>query len=199
MTALAQTPPREAQANCPEFVSGTPTPVAAESRSYSFTPPQAAVACGNISCPRSPSGGYRVITYDRRGFGRSTVDPAGPQPGTGADDLLALATHLGLDRFHLVGTAAGGIVALDFAAVVSTAAAKPRRSQQHWRGAGRGVSRAGATAEACLSSMRFLLTFASWGRRTGPPIRVAQRAGSNSSAKAGRKGHQPPRRRFVTG
>ena len=58
---------------------------------------------------------YRVITYDRRGFGRSTPDPGGPQPGTGADDLLGLIDHLGIDRFHLVGTAAGGIVALDFA------------------------------------------------------------------------------------
>ncbi len=59
--------------------------------------------------------GYRVITYDRRGFGRSTVDASGPQPGTGADDLMALVNHLGLDRVHLVGTAAGGIVSLDFA------------------------------------------------------------------------------------
>jgi pimeloyl-ACP methyl ester carboxylesterase len=61
------------------------------------------------------SAGYRVITYDRRGFGRSTVDSAGAQPGTGADDLLALVDHLRLDRFHLVGTAAGGIVSFDFA------------------------------------------------------------------------------------
>jgi pimeloyl-ACP methyl ester carboxylesterase len=64
--------------------------------------------------PAFTAGGYRVITYDRRGFGRSAVDPSGPQPGTGADDLLALVNHLGLDRVHLVGTAAGGIVALDF-------------------------------------------------------------------------------------
>ena len=59
--------------------------------------------------------GYRVITYDRRGFGRSTVDSSGPQPGTGADDLMALLNHLGIDRVHLVGTAAGGIVSFDFA------------------------------------------------------------------------------------
>jgi len=65
--------------------------------------------------PAFTSAGYRVITYDRRGFGRSTPDPGGPQPGTGADDLLGLIDHLGIDRFHLVGTAAGGIVALDFA------------------------------------------------------------------------------------
>jgi pimeloyl-ACP methyl ester carboxylesterase len=58
--------------------------------------------------------GYRVVTYDRRGYGRSTVDPAGPQPGTGADDLNALMDHLKIDRFHLVGTAAGGFVAWDY-------------------------------------------------------------------------------------
>jgi len=65
--------------------------------------------------PAFVAAGYRVIAYDRRGFGRSAVDPAGPQPGTGADDLLALVNHLRIDRFHLVGTAAGGFVAFDFA------------------------------------------------------------------------------------
>src|SRR5262245_54885199 len=58
--------------------------------------------------------GYRVITPDRPAFGRSTVDPSGPQPGTGADDLRALVDHLRIDRFHLIGTAAGGFVAWDF-------------------------------------------------------------------------------------
>lgn len=59
--------------------------------------------------------GYRVVAYDRRGFGRSAIAPAGPQPGTAAEDLLGLVNHLGVDRFHLVGTAAGGGVSLDFA------------------------------------------------------------------------------------
>ena len=65
--------------------------------------------------PAFTAAGYRVVAYDRRGFGRSVIDPAGVQPGTGADDLLALVNHLGIDRFHLVGTAAGGGIALDFA------------------------------------------------------------------------------------
>jgi pimeloyl-ACP methyl ester carboxylesterase len=59
--------------------------------------------------------GYRVIAFDRRGWGRTVVDPAGPQPGTGADDLRALLDHLKIDRAHLVSTAAGAFVALDFA------------------------------------------------------------------------------------
>lgn len=65
--------------------------------------------------PAFTAAGYRVVAYDRRGFGRSAIDRAGVQPGTGADDLLALVNYLKMDRFHLLGTAAGGGVALDFA------------------------------------------------------------------------------------
>ena len=65
--------------------------------------------------PAFKAAGYRVIAYDRRGFGRTTLDPAGPQPGTGAGDLQNLMSHLGIRRFHLVGTAAGGFVAFDYA------------------------------------------------------------------------------------
>src|SRR6266487_2155991 len=62
--------------------------------------------------PAFTGSGYRVIAYDRRGFGRSEIDSTGAQPGTGADDLLALVDYLGIDRLHLVGTAAGAFVAL---------------------------------------------------------------------------------------
>ena len=58
---------------------------------------------------------YRLIAYDRRGFGKTVIEATGPQPGSGADDLLALVNQLGIERFHLVGTAAGAFVALDFA------------------------------------------------------------------------------------
>jgi pimeloyl-ACP methyl ester carboxylesterase len=61
--------------------------------------------------------GYRVIAFDRRGWGRSLADPAtGPQPGSVAGDLDALADHLKLGSFHLVGVAGGGFIALDYAA-----------------------------------------------------------------------------------
>ena len=65
--------------------------------------------------PAFTAAGYRVVAFDRRGWGRTVVDPAGPQPGTGADDLLGLLDHLGIERVHMVGTAAGAFVALDFA------------------------------------------------------------------------------------
>src|SRR5262245_19665190 len=47
--------------------------------------------------------GYRCIAYDRHGR------------ASAADELEALVSQLALDRFHLVGTAAGGIVAVDYA------------------------------------------------------------------------------------
>jgi len=60
--------------------------------------------------------GYRVIAFDRRGRGRTeSVPESGPQPGSGADDLHALLDVLGIDRIHLVGTAAGAFTTLDFA------------------------------------------------------------------------------------
>jgi pimeloyl-ACP methyl ester carboxylesterase len=65
--------------------------------------------------PAFTAAGYRFIAYDRRGFGRSVIEPAGPQPGAGADDLESLRNHLGIDRFHLVGTAGGAFIALDYA------------------------------------------------------------------------------------
>jgi pimeloyl-ACP methyl ester carboxylesterase len=65
--------------------------------------------------PAFVAAGYRCIAFDRRGWGRTVVDQTGPQPGTGADDLLGLIDHLGIERVHLVSTAAGASVTLDFA------------------------------------------------------------------------------------
>jgi len=64
--------------------------------------------------PAFVKAGYRVIAFDRRGWGRTTVDANTPA-GTAADDLIALMDSLHIDRFHLVGTAAGGFVTLDAA------------------------------------------------------------------------------------
>jgi len=65
--------------------------------------------------PAFSAAGYRCITYDRRGWGRSQPVPTGDQPGTVSDDLQGLVEYLSLDRFHLVTTAAGGIGGLDYA------------------------------------------------------------------------------------
>jgi pimeloyl-ACP methyl ester carboxylesterase len=63
--------------------------------------------------PAFTAAGYRIISFDRRGWGRSMPDPAAP--GTAADDLHALIKFLNIDRFHLVGTAGGGFLAFDYA------------------------------------------------------------------------------------
>jgi pimeloyl-ACP methyl ester carboxylesterase len=65
--------------------------------------------------PAFTAAGYRCIAYDRRGWGRSRPVSTGEQPGYASDDLQGLVDHLGLDRFHLVATAAGGIGGLDYA------------------------------------------------------------------------------------
>lgn len=66
--------------------------------------------------PAFTAAGYRFIAFDRLGRGRSVIhSAAGAQPSTQIDDLQGLMNYLGVDRFHLVGTAAGGGVALDYA------------------------------------------------------------------------------------
>ena len=65
--------------------------------------------------PAFTAAGYRVLAFDRRGWGRTVVDPTAPQTAAGADDLRGLLDHLGVTRVHLVATAAGAFVALDFA------------------------------------------------------------------------------------
>ncbi len=60
--------------------------------------------------PAFSDAGYRVVCYDRRGHGQSSAGE-----GIASEDLLLLAEKLKLGKLHLLGTAAGGIVALDFA------------------------------------------------------------------------------------
>lgn len=52
--------------------------------------------------------GHRVITYDRRGFGKSSQPTSGYDYDTFAEDLHKLVTHLKLRRFSLVGFSMGG-------------------------------------------------------------------------------------------
>ena len=52
--------------------------------------------------------GYRVITYDRRGFGKSSQPTEGYSYDTFAEDLHVLITQLALQDFTLVGFSMGG-------------------------------------------------------------------------------------------
>lgn len=58
---------------------------------------------------------YRCITYDMRGFGRSTDEPDDPGLAAHSDDLTALLDHLGVERTFLVGQSMGGFGVLQFA------------------------------------------------------------------------------------
>lgn len=52
--------------------------------------------------------GYRVITYDRRGFGRSSQPPAGYNYNTFADDLATIIKETGVKDVTLIGFSMGG-------------------------------------------------------------------------------------------
>lgn len=56
---------------------------------------------------------YRVVSMDMRGHGRTltTGTPPGYDADTIADDMEALADHLGIDLFHLLTHSTGGFAA----------------------------------------------------------------------------------------
>ena len=58
--------------------------------------------------PALLSSGHRIITYDRRGFGKSSQPTTGYNYDTFAEDLHKLVTHLKLRKFSLVGFSMGG-------------------------------------------------------------------------------------------
>jgi pimeloyl-ACP methyl ester carboxylesterase len=58
---------------------------------------------------------WRCVTFSHRGFAPSTVANGLPDPADYAGDLVALADHLGLDRFAIVAQSMGGWGAVEFA------------------------------------------------------------------------------------
>jgi pimeloyl-ACP methyl ester carboxylesterase len=64
--------------------------------------------------PVFANAGYRVIGYSRRGYYKSDA-ALKDNPGVAADDLHDLVGYLGIEKFHIVSSAAGGSVAADYA------------------------------------------------------------------------------------
>ncbi len=58
--------------------------------------------------PALAAAGYRVITWDSRGFGLSTFDSGRLGPEEAVADLTAVLDAAGIERTHLVGQSMGG-------------------------------------------------------------------------------------------
>jgi len=58
--------------------------------------------------------GYRVIRYDVRGFGKSSL-PEEDRPYSDHEDLATLLDHLEVDAAHVVGFSMGSAIVVDFA------------------------------------------------------------------------------------
>jgi 3-oxoadipate enol-lactonase len=59
--------------------------------------------------------GYRVVTFDNRGVGASSMPPGPYTTEMFAGDAKALVDHLGLTNFHLLGISMGGMIAQEYA------------------------------------------------------------------------------------
>ncbi len=55
---------------------------------------------------------FRVVRYDLRGFGQSSLPD---QPYSHVDDLKSLLDYLSIEQAHLVGLSLGGAIAMEFA------------------------------------------------------------------------------------
>jgi pimeloyl-ACP methyl ester carboxylesterase len=110
----AQVAAREAMAELPGArlwfwdTGGTGTPIVL------LHPASGSALIWGYQQPVFAKAGYRVIAYSRRGyFNSESGDRA--NPGIGSEDLQHLVDHLGLGKFHLVASAAGGSIASDYA------------------------------------------------------------------------------------
>ena len=62
---------------------------------------------------QSLSQSFRIIRYDVRGFGKSSL-PVEGEPYSHHEDLAALLGHLGILKAHIVGLSMGSGIAVDF-------------------------------------------------------------------------------------
>jgi 3-oxoadipate enol-lactonase len=61
------------------------------------------------------SAGHRTVIFDNRDVGQSSMAEGSYEISDMANDALALADHLGLEHFHLLGYSMGGAIAQEMA------------------------------------------------------------------------------------
>lgn len=85
--------------------------------------------------------GIRIVTPDRPGYGRSSPHPGRSTAGF-VDDVVALADHLGIERFGVVGLSSGGPYAVASASLlgdrVAGAVVAAGNTDMAWPGAADG-------------------------------------------------------------
>jgi pimeloyl-ACP methyl ester carboxylesterase len=110
----AQVPAKDAVAQIPDTklwywdTGGTGVPIVL------LHPATGSALIWSYQQPVFAKAGYRVIAYSRRGYYNSAPFDRN-NPGIGSEDLRHLADALGLGRFHVVASAAGGSIASDLA------------------------------------------------------------------------------------
>ena len=141
--------------------------------------------------PAFADAGYRVIAYSRRNHHNSDSAPE-ENPGTGSGDLHNLLEFLGVDRFHMVSSAAGGSVATDYAV------SHPDRLLSLTVSSNNLAARQGYIAETArrIVDMRGWDDLPRWFRELGPSYRAANPQGValwnelNHKSETGRGGRQ---------
>jgi len=115
--------------------------------------------------------GYRVIAYSRRNYYNSDLAPA-DNPGTASADLQNFIEYLGLEKFHIVSSAAGGSIAADYAL------SHPERLLSLTVSSNNLAAANGYIAEAAaMMHLREWDDLPRWFRELGPSYRGANPAG----------------------
>jgi len=114
--------------------------------------------------------GYRVLTWDVRGFGQSDKPDEGYTPGQWAHDLSLLLGKLGIEKSYVLGISMGGVIAQRFALdypqvvealiLVSTSSEVGERAAQAWEAQAAVLEQEGWDALAARRELAYAPAFA---------------------------------------
>ncbi len=124
---------------------------------------------------------FRLLRFDNRGHGASSVTPAGFGIGDMAQDVIDLTHHIGAERFAFIGLSLGGLIGqhlgvhhgdhLTRLVLSNTAPALPPK--ENWDARAKAVREGGMAAIVDLAMTRF---FSDGYRARNEPLGAAIRA-----------------------